>query len=74
MISGSLGETCRFTRFSFGLPWDDAYHECCAQAVVPTRLAATTPSAPSNDLISKSVAAGREGGIRKFSGRGEEYR
>ncbi|XP_052124138.1 fibulin-2-like isoform X2 [Frankliniella occidentalis] len=49
MISGSLWQSCELKRFSFGLPWDAAFHECCAAASGTS--SAATPPTSSNELL-----------------------
>ncbi|KAE8752650.1 hypothetical protein FOCC_FOCC000772 [Frankliniella occidentalis] len=54
MISGSLWQSCELKRFSFGLPWDAAFHECCAAASGTS--SAATPPTSSNELLPAPAA------------------
>ncbi|KAJ1525633.1 hypothetical protein ONE63_008851 [Megalurothrips usitatus] len=57
MITGSLGEACSMERFSFGMPWDEAFRKCCSDAngpahksaaVQPNLLSPPAPGTPPN--------------------------
>lgn len=39
ILAGSMGQGCSFKRFSFGIPWDPAFLQCCYEALPNTTLA-----------------------------------
>ncbi|XP_063889085.1 fibrillin-2-like isoform X3 [Scylla paramamosain] len=46
IFSGGMGMGCG-TRFKFGFPWDNAYHDCCNQATSSN----LSPNLPGNQVI-----------------------
>ncbi|XP_076276277.1 uncharacterized protein LOC143207096 [Lasioglossum baleicum] len=51
ILTGSMGQGCSFQRFSFGIPWDPAFLECCHEASPST---STTFTSDSTNLSSTS--------------------
>ncbi|XP_015191223.1 PREDICTED: fibrillin-2-like [Polistes dominula] len=39
ILTGSMGQGCSFKTFSFGIPWDPAFLQCCYEALPNTTLA-----------------------------------
>ncbi|KAL6430493.1 hypothetical protein ACFW04_007830 [Cataglyphis niger] len=50
ILAGSMGQGCSFKSFSFGIPWDPAFLECCREA---------SPSS-TTDLTSESSSGSTE--------------
>lgn len=39
ILAGSMGQGCSFKTFTFGIPWDPAFLQCCYEASPNTTLA-----------------------------------
>ncbi|XP_076376095.1 uncharacterized protein LOC143259120 [Megalopta genalis] len=54
ILSGSTGQGCAFKTFSFGIPWDPAFMECCTQALPNTTTTFTSESTNSTSPSEKT--------------------
>lgn len=67
MIAGSLGEAagagCSLKRFAFGLPWDEAFHQCCSDSLPSGPNPSPTVGA-ANDLLGEYLGTSLVAGAR----------
>ena len=60
ILTGSMGQGCAFKKFTFGIPWDPAFLECCHEASPSTTptftsdLTNTASSSESTEISSSS--------------------
>ncbi|XP_054011032.1 fibrillin-1-like [Hylaeus anthracinus] len=66
ILAGSMGQECAFKRFTFGIPWDPAFLECCYEAS-PSTTTTFTSDSTNGTSPSQSTDASSSSGTQKSS-------